>query len=238
MPQLDASAFWGLAGILVGVVVSAFFFIIGKKKTLLQYSKSSTLLVSENMTRILNNRMSIDGQPVKSLSSTTISFVNSGNQRIQSSDFSKQEPLRVILKGHMYGYDVSRGNQQLLPQVRQFPTNPKAKPVKYIVLEILFENLKPRQFFSVTILHDGTLDVLGGLTTGTMREHSRSWIFLILMLISMIVFIFIATDYMVNGPVFALIGSFEVLLSVILILLTLFFSVMHAYKTGEYFIMQ
>lgn len=136
MPQFDSSAFWGIAGIVVGIIVTVVFFLLGKK-TILEYNISTTPLITDKMAGILNDRMSIDGQPVKSMVSTTISFVNSGNQRIQSSDFSKQEPLRVIFAGHLYGYDVSPGNQKLLPEIN---------PVNEKVLNISFENLKPRQF--------------------------------------------------------------------------------------------
>ena len=166
MPQLDANAFWGIAGMVVGVSATVIVFLLQKKKTLLQYRKSTTPLITEKMAGILNDRMSIDGQPVKRMSSTTISFINSGNQRIKSSDFSEQEPLRIILKGHLYGHDVSLGNQKLLPKIE--PVNDKE-------LNISFENLKPRQFFRVTILHDETLDILGELTTGTMRTFRSSY---------------------------------------------------------------
>ena len=166
MPNMDSGTLWTIVGNIISfisLVVAVIFFILGRKKTILQYKKSTTPLITEKMAGILNDRMSIDGQPIKNLASTTISFINSGNQRIQSSEFSDQEPLRVILTGHLYAHDVSLGNQKLLPKVE--PVNDKA-------LNISFENLKPGQFFRVTILHDGTLDVLGELTTGTMREFS------------------------------------------------------------------
>lgn len=176
MPNIDFGTFWTIVGniiSLISLIAAVVFFILGKKKTLLHYYKSTTSLVTEKMAKILNNRLSIDGQPIKSLSSTTIRFINSGNQRIKSSDFSEQEPLRIVLKGHLYVYDVSPGNQKLLPKV---------EPVNEKVLSISFENLKPRQFFSVTILHDESLNVLGELTTGNMQKfHSRFSIILTVM---------------------------------------------------------
>lgn len=186
MPWWESSVFWGIAGIVVGIIVAAIFFIIGKKKTLFQYYKSTAPLITEKMAGILDGRMSIDGQPVKSLTSTTISFVNSGNQRIQSSDFSTQEPLRVILEGQLYGYDVSLGNQKLLPKVEL---------VEEKVLNISFENLKPGQVFRVTLLHDETLDVLGELTTGTMRKFrsrfSRALPFMVAAVLIAVILLFV-----------------------------------------------
>lgn len=172
MLQLDSSIIWTIVGTIIGVGATVIVCLFQTKKTLLQYYISTTPLITEKMAAILNDRMSIDGHPVKSMSSTTISFINSGNQRIKSSDFSEQEPLRIIFKGHLYGHDVSLGNQKLLPKVA---------PVNDNVLNILFENLKPGQFFRVIILHDETdeadktLEVLGELTTGTMREFSSKF---------------------------------------------------------------
>lgn len=209
MPQLDSSIIWTIVGTIIGVSATVIVCLFQRKKTLLQYYISTTPLITEKMAGILNDRMSIDGQPVKSMSSTTISFVNSGNQRIQFSDFSTQEPLRVILEGHLYGYDVSLGNQKLLPKVT---------PADEKTLHISFENLKPKQFFRVTILHDEadeTLEVLGELTTGTMREYVDSnffWIFITIYVVN----IALIVDYIFNGPFYALIGDFEFPLLVIL----------------------
>lgn len=212
MPEFDPSAFWGIAGIVVGIIVATIFFLLGKKKTLLQYAISTTPLITEKMIGILNDRMSIDGQPVNSLSSTTISFINSGNQRIKSSDFSEQEPLRVILTGYLYGYDVSRGNQKLFPKVTPADDNDN-------VLKILFENLKPRQFFSVTVLHNKSLEVLGELTTGTMRKYRSNMTFLFFEMIFTLGCAILMVDIMTSGYVSTLIGSLETLI-LYLILLT------------------
>lgn len=224
MPQLDSSAIWTIVGIVVGIIVTAFFFFIGKKKIILQYYKFTSPLITERMAGILNDRMTIDGQPVNSLSMAAIIFLNSGNQRIKSSDYSVQEPLRVILKGHLYGYDVSLGNQKLVPKVT--PVNEKE-------LQISFENLKPRQYFGVLILHDKSLDVLGELTTGTMREYKSSPILNIFSLLAGVIAEVccgaLICDYKYNGFVFSLSGAFEILVIVILSLAFLLTQVL-AYK--------
>lgn len=161
MPQLDPSAFWGIAGIVAGIIVATFFFLLGKKKTLLRCIISHTSVLTEQMSGILNDHISIDGHPIKSLAETTIMFINSGNQRIRSSDFSEQEPLCITLSGHLYGYDLLPGNRVLLPKIDL---------VDEKVLNVTFENLKPKQYFYVTILHDDSLYVSGELTTGDMHQ--------------------------------------------------------------------
>ena len=220
MPQFDPSAFWGIAGIVVGIIVATVFFLLGKKKTLLQYAISTTPLVTEKMAAILNDRMSIDGQPVKSLLSTTITFFNAGNQRITSLDFSRQEPLRIILKGHLYGHDVSLGNQKLLPKIEL--VNDK-------VLNISFENLKPRQFFRVTILHDETdetLEVLGELTTGTTREFSSNSLRGVpFAMAAIIIEAILAFDSVFDGPIIEIIFSSDftgvILIAIVTLMLIL-----------------
>lgn len=216
MPQFDPSAFWGIAGIVVGIIVATIFFFLGRKKTLFQYAMSTTPLVTEETAKILNGRMSIDGQTIKSLSSTTISFSNSGNQRIQFSDFSTRDPLRVYIRGHLYCYEVFRVSQKIFPKI---------EPVGEEVLNISFENLKPRQFFMVRILHDGSLYVLGELTTGTMREYSHNSIFLRLGIVTLFISFFITVDSMYRGYVASLIGNTltSILLTILAFLITLFF---------------
>lgn len=229
MPQLDGTTI-GVIGTIVGTILgvsaTVIVFFLQKNKTLLQYAISTTPLVTEKMAVILNDRMSIDGQPVKSMSSTMISFINSGNQRIKSSDFSEQEPLSIIVKGHLYGHDVSLGNQKLLPKVASVNDN---------VLNISFENLKPGQFFSVVILHDKadeTVEVSGELTTGTMREYSTSKMHTYFTIISEIVMTALLIDYQFNGPVVTLIGHFMILiLLVLLFLVTALVLIVGEFKT-------
>lgn len=224
MPQLDGATI-GVIGTIVGTIIgvsaTVIVFFLQKNKTLLQYVISTTPLVTEKMAVILNDRMSIDGQPVKSMSSTTISFINSGNQRIKSSDFSEQEPLRIILKGHLYGYDVSLGNQKLLPKVNPADDN---------VLKISFENLKSKQFFSVTILHDETLDVFGELTTGTMRQYRPSITLLCFLTIFWLGCLVMLVDVIVGGYVSTLIGE----IGATILCLTLFFAMIVTWAIDIY----
>lgn len=159
MPQLDSSAFWGIAGIIIGIIVATFFFIMGKRKTLLQYQKSSTTLIPEKMAKNSKINISVNGKQINGLISTTIQFTNVGNQPVRSSDFALQKPLHINIAGSYYGHEVSAGNQDLIPLLDKNNMN------------INFEGLQPKQYFSVTILHEGTIDVSGTLLTGKMREY-------------------------------------------------------------------
>lgn len=162
MPQFDSSAFWGIAGILAGVVVAIFFFYIGMNKKILEYQITSTPLISEKMSRIPGINITIHEQPVKSLVSTAIKFTNVGNQTLVSSDFASQDPLGIPLIGHLYSYDVTADNKNLMSLL---------KFIDGKGIDIEFEFLKPKQSFTVTILHDGKVGVFGELKTGEIRRN-------------------------------------------------------------------
>lgn len=195
MPNMDCGTFWTIVGnliSLIGLIAAVVFFILGKKKILLQYATSTTPLVTEKMAAILNDRISIDGQPIKNLDSTTIRFVNSGNQPITSTDFAEQDRLRIVLSGELYGFDVSKGNQKLTPTLA---------PIDSKTINIVFENLKPKQYFAVTLLHDGSLNVYGELKTGDIRVYRSSHILMYLLAGFFVTFLVISFDHFTNGPI-------------------------------------
>lgn len=227
MPNMDPGMSWTIVGNIISfisLIVAVVLYLLGKKKTLLQYYQFTSPLITEEMAGRLNGRISIDGQPVKNLSSTTISFINSGNEKIQFSDFSVQEPLRIILEGHFYDCSDDPGNQKLRPKVEHISEK---------ILNVSFENLKPGQFFRIKILHDGTLDVSGELKTGTMRKYRYSRIFLMPMIIIDFACIVFFVDYAFSGPFFALIGIFEALLCMIAPFVLLLLFAVYIYKDGK-----
>ena len=163
MPQFDSSAFWGIAGIVVGIIVATFFFLIGKNKKILEYQITSFSLISKELSNIPSINVTFHEQPVKSLISTAIQFTNVGNQTIVSSDFASMDSLSVHID-HLYGYNVTADNKNLLPLIKSIDDN---------VIDIKFEFLKPNQSFTVKILHDGDVGVFGELKTGKIRAYRR-----------------------------------------------------------------
>lgn len=162
MPQLDSSVFWGITGIVIGIITSTIFFLLGKKKTVLEYEIDSTQLITKEMASIPNLKVTIDGQSIEGLASTTIRFINSGNQRISRSDFVTNDQLRIIIFGQLYASEVFSDNPNSRPSIKTFDA------VEYYVT---FDYLKPKQSFSVTLVHSGELRIWGELKTGTLRKH-------------------------------------------------------------------
>lgn len=173
MPFWDSSAFWGIAGIVGGILVSTFFFIRGKSKKILKYEIRSTVLITKNMLNIPEISITLAGQPVQSVTSSTIKFTNIGNQAITSDDFAKLAPLRISVKNKFFsmadGFQIVSDNPNTAPVLHE--TNEKA-------VVISFDFLRPKQSFSITFLHDGALSADGHLKTGEMIDAAsiKPWI--------------------------------------------------------------
>lgn len=152
----------GIAGIIIGIIVSTFFYFRSKSKYLLEHRMKSTQLITKQMTSIPKLEVTVDGQSVESLTSTTIEFINSGNQSILCSDFATKEPLGITITGRLHSYDVSADNPNSTPDLLAF--NDKTFHVK-------FDFLKQKQSFTITLLHDGEVTILGELTNGSRKEY-------------------------------------------------------------------
>lgn len=152
----------GIAGIIIGIIVSAFFYLRSKTKYLLEYEVHSAQLITEKMTSIPNLKVTINDQPVESLTSTTIKFSNAGNQSIVLSDFADREPLGITITGHLHSYDVSADNPNSIPELQ---------PIDDKTFRVKFDFLKQKQSFSITLLHDGDINVFGELKTGKIRGY-------------------------------------------------------------------
>ena len=182
----ESNVFWGVAGIVAGVVVATFYFLIGKSNKLLEYEMVSTNLITDSITNIPGISIMFDGKSIENLVSTTIKFINSGNQTIVSSDFAVLEPLGVTVTGQFlstqHGYQVSCDNPNSCPCV---------KIVNSKIANIEFDFLKPKQSLTITVWHNGKLFVLGELKTGKKREYRESYSFSKHLCLSLVLFSFI-----------------------------------------------
>lgn len=160
--------FLSIGGFVVGIlgfVSGAVFYLKGKSKKILEYKKTSTNLITQDIADIPNLKISVGDEPTSDLTSTTVQFTNAGNVSIKLSDIAT---IKIISSGHFFNSDdissdhVLSDNKYLKPSVA-ISDNHKIK--------INFNYLKPRQSFSITVLHDGKIDVIGDLVSGTFREY-------------------------------------------------------------------
>ena len=168
MPFWESSLFWGIVGLVGGLAVAVFFFILGKSRRVLGYDITSTPLVTEKMTDIPGLSVTLDGRPVQNLTSTTVKFTNEGNQTITLSDFAAREPLSISFSGGLlntwYGHFVSSQNPN---------STPTLEIIDDTTMNVEFDFLKPKQAFAVTLLHDGEFSVAGELKSGAVRKSGR-----------------------------------------------------------------
>ncbi|MCI8414930.1 MAG: hypothetical protein HFF00_04795 [Ruminiclostridium sp.] len=163
----ESSIFWGIIGLVGGLIVATFFYFLGKKKVLLEYSITSTNLISKQMPSIPGMSITLDGKPVECLTLSKVKFINSGNQTIYPGDFAPLAPLAIITEGNLFsstsGFRIDSDNPNLHPSITVL--NNRAT--------LSFDFIKPKESFSITILHDGKVSVLGELTSGKNREVQK-----------------------------------------------------------------
>lgn len=195
----QSDIFLTITSALIGAIISAIFFILGKNKKLLEYQIASVNLITEEMTNIPGISIMLDGEPIKNLIATTIKFINSGNQTICPDDFAKLEPLSTVVTDQFLstenGYQINCDNPNSCPSIKIIGDN---------TANIEFDFLKPKQSFTITLWHSGNLSVLGELKTGKKRKytgfHKSLFAFFVLSII-MCIATLIATcflDYMAH----------------------------------------
>lgn len=185
MPLWESTPFWGIAGLVGGFLVAALFFLMGKSRKVLEYEINSTCLISKEMAEVPGLKILFEDKPIQNLTSTTVKFINSGNETIDYADFATRAPLciknSVPLLDSSHGYRIGASNQNSAPFVKKLDETS---------IQIGFEYLKPKESFTVIFLHDGDLSVLGELKSGRIRKyHNRnirlSLLFIVLMSVSL-----------------------------------------------------
>lgn len=171
MPEYSSSDLLGITGLvvgLIGIILSVFFYFCSKNKKILEYQVTSTKLITKDVADIPDLRIIVGNEPATSLTSTTVRFINNGNQTITSSDFASLSPLQITVSEHIfniYKSCIKTTNKALNPSI---DVNGKDTII------IRFEYLKPKQEFEITVLHDGELFVDGELTSGSLQCYDSA----------------------------------------------------------------
>ena len=171
MPFWESSIFWGVAGIVGGFIVAAFFFYIGKAKKSLVYQILTANLITDEINNLPGLKISVGDEPATNLASTTVKFINNGNQTISSSDFASLSPLHITASKHIF--NIANIDTSYI-KARNKTLNPSINVVRNDSIIIGFEYLKPKQQFEITVLHDGKLSVGGDLKTGLFQSYDSA----------------------------------------------------------------
>lgn len=171
MPTLESlwnsTPFWGILGLIGGIIVTSVFFFMGKKRKILEYEIISTPLITKNVANISGLKVTLNGTPVKTLTSTTIHFFNMGSEKIEPTDFAPLEPLGISISGNVLHFQLraSTGRHN------NHNMNLRIEPTDEQTLNIAFDFFRPKRTFSLTVLHEGRLSVLGELKEGKVRPY-------------------------------------------------------------------
>lgn len=229
MPSLESlwnsTPFWGIIGLIGGIIVSSVFFLAGKKRKILEYQITSTPLITKNVANISGLKVTINDTPVKTLTSTTIRFFNMGSEKIEPTDFAPLEPLGISVSGSILHLQLR------VSADRHYNRNMNLhlEPTDGQTVNIAFDFFSSKKTFSLTVLHEGRLSVLGDLKEGKIRPYRggspflRSFIlgiFFAEMIGSVIgaIAMYITGDTLLNSFLFATlsIASFFVIARIIL----------------------
>lgn len=167
MLQLDSSALWGIVGLVGGLLISAFFYLIGKKKKILTYSIDTVTLVTKTISQIPNLEIYFKGKRIEDLSSSKVIIENKGNEVIEISDFASLDPLRI---------EVESGDFFITEDIIKNIVTSKNINLKIQSednnLKIDFEFLKPKTVLEFIIWHTGVLKICGDLKSGKLKDCS------------------------------------------------------------------
>ena len=157
---VDTSALWSIIGIVVGLLGSLIFYILGQKKRKLIYTISSQSLITDNLSSIEGLQITYDTKPIKNLTSTTIVLKSIGNEIIQTQDFGKETPLCIrttesfLLQEDMNSIVTANSNLGNLFQLQEEDAQ---------TIRLNFDYLKKGDSITLTLLHTGVIGVTGKL---------------------------------------------------------------------------
>lgn len=175
----NSAILWGLIGIactiFFGFVFSYIFYRKGLKKKRLICHRTSTSLISENISEYRDLKILYDNNEIQTLTSTSINFKNVGNDIIDPSDIIPSDPIKIKTTGHFL-FSINTADTTLSEVT---VSNPKVKvSLEHIDssnLKLNFDFLPPKCEISITLLHSGDIDITGDLKIGTFTKNVKNY---------------------------------------------------------------
>ena len=168
----------GVAGLLVGIW-GGWATWKSRRKQLMVYCISSSRIITDRINSIPGLKIMVGDEFISDLTLTKIDFYNQGNVNIKGnvningSDFATRSPLRITSTGRFF-------NLEAINEDTIVSDNPNLNPDIIITdkntLNLTFEYLKPKESFSISLLHDGEVSVSGDLKSGKLRQRQDTFI--------------------------------------------------------------
>lgn len=173
----NSSILWGIVGLVGGLLISSFFYFIGKKRTKLSYDIITTTLVSCNATKIKDLNIQYKEKPIYNLYTSTLKIKNIGNCVIETTDFAPSDPLSLLTDGEfLIGEDTTT---QILTENDFNRVTPIMEINDNICRKstIKFDYIAKNEIISCTVFHTGSICISGKLKDGIIissnNEKSR-----------------------------------------------------------------
>lgn len=175
----NSAILWGLIGIactiFFGFIFSYIFYRKGLKKKQLICHRTSTSLISENISEYKGLKILYNNDEIQTLTSTIINFKNVGNDIIDPNDIIPSDPIIIKTTGHFL-FSINTADTTLSEVTI---SNPKVKVnlehIDSSNLKLNFDFLPPKCEISITLLHSGDIDITGDLKMGTFTKNVKNY---------------------------------------------------------------
>lgn len=175
----NSAILWGIIGIastiFFGFIFSYIFYRKGLKNKRLICHRTSTSLISENISKYKDLKILYDNNEIQTLTSTLINFKNVGNDIINPNDIIPSDPITIKTTGHFL-FSVNT-TDTTLSEVTVSNTKVKVdlEHVDSSNLKLNFDFLPPKCEISITLLHSGDIEITGDLKIGTFTKNIKNY---------------------------------------------------------------
>lgn len=172
----NSAILWGVIGIastiFFGFIFSYIFYRKGLKKKCLICHRTSTALISENISKYKGLKILYNNNEIQTLTSTLINLKNAGNDIIDPKDITPSDPIMVKTSGHfLSSIDTTLSEVHV--------SNPKVKVglehIDSSNLKLNFDFLPPKCEISITLLHSGDIEITGDLKIGIFSKNIKNY---------------------------------------------------------------
>lgn len=171
--NIDWQTILSISGIILTIffgILSYVFYRKGIKKKKILVTSDSTILVSEDLSNYNGLKISYNNEEVKTLTSTTITVRNIGNDIIEASDIAPSDPIIITTTNKFLSinsdeYKINSSNKKITTSLQKIDDSK---------LQLTFDFLNPKNELSITLLHNGDIFVNGDLKNGNVDKVSNN----------------------------------------------------------------
>lgn len=163
----ENSLFSNIISIFFGAAVATFFFFLQKIRVKLVYTTISTTL-AQCCKDIPDLILTYNGRQTNVLYRTQITFHNTGNQKIEPSDFANADPLQICTEGMFFD-----DGKPIIIETNHSESSLSAQIIENKAIIIQFDYIRPKQNFTLSFLHNEPFYVSGTLKTGQIRNYTQ-----------------------------------------------------------------